>query len=51
MCPAICGAPLRHNFASHYMMRGGSIVKLQAILGLASVRTTQIYARLAPRTT
>ena len=48
MCPAICGAPLRHNFASHYMMRGGSIVKLQAILGHASVRTTQIYARLAP---
>jgi hypothetical protein len=29
-------------------MRGDSIVKLQAILGHASVRTTQIYARLAP---
>ena len=42
---------LRHTFASHYMMRGGSIVKLQAILGHASVRTTQIYARLASRTT
>jgi integrase len=39
---------LRHTFASHYVMRGGSIVKLQAILGHASVRTTQIYARLAP---
>jgi integrase len=39
---------LRHTFASHYVMRGGSIVKLQAILGHSSVRTTQIYARLAP---
>jgi integrase len=39
---------LRHTFASHYVMRGGSIVKLQTILGHASVRTTQIYARLAP---
>jgi hypothetical protein len=32
------------HFASHYVMRGGSIVKLQD----GSVRTTQIYARLAP---
>ena len=39
---------LRHTFASHYVMRGGSIVKRQAILGHASVRMTQIYARLAP---
>jgi len=39
---------LRHTFASHYVMRGGSIVKLQAILGHSSVRTTQIYARLSP---
>jgi len=39
---------LRHTFASHYVMRGGSIVKLQAILGHARVRTTQIYSRLAP---
>jgi hypothetical protein len=29
-------------------MRGGSIVKLQTILGHAGVRTTPIYARLAP---
>ena len=33
MSPAISGAPLRHTFASHYVMRGSSIVKLQAILG------------------
>jgi integrase len=39
---------LRHTFASHDVMRGGSIVKLQAIPGYASVRTTQIYTRLAP---
>jgi integrase len=39
---------LRHTFASHYVMRGGSVVKLQAILGHASMRTPQIYARLAP---
>ena len=38
---------LCHTFASHDVMRGGSIVKLQAILGHASVRTTQIYTRLA----
>jgi integrase len=36
------------NQAVYEVMRGGSIVKLQAILGHASVRTTQIYARLAP---
>jgi len=39
---------LRHSFASHYVMRGGSLVKLQAILGHASIRTTQVYAHLAP---
>jgi integrase len=39
---------LRHTFASHFVMRGGSLVKLQVILGHASVRTTQIYARLSP---
>ncbi len=39
---------LRHTFASHYVMRGGSLVKLQAILGHASIRTTQVYAHLAP---
>jgi integrase len=39
---------LRHTFASHYVMRGGSLVKLQASLGHASIRTTQVYAHLAP---
>lgn len=39
---------LRHTLASHYVMRGGSVVKLQPILGHASTRTTQVYAHLAP---
>ena len=39
---------LRHTFASHCVMRGSSIVKFQAILGRASVRTTQTYVRLSP---
>ena len=39
---------LRHTFASHYVMRGGWLVKLQAILGHASIRTTQLLAHLAP---
>ena len=39
---------LRHTFASHYAMRGGSLAKLQVILGHASIRTTQVYAHFAP---
>jgi integrase len=38
----------RHTFASHYVVRGGSLVKLQAILAHASIKTTQDYAHLAP---
>jgi integrase len=39
---------LRHTFASHYVMRGGSLVQLQAILGHVSIRMTQVYTHLAP---
>lgn len=39
---------LRHTFASHWMMRGGDLFKLQKILGHKSVQMTQRYAHLAP---
>jgi len=39
---------LRHTFASHFMMNGGSIVTLQRVLGHKSVKTTMQYAHLAP---
>ncbi len=39
---------LRHSFASHWVMRGGDIFKLQKILGHKSVQMTMRYAHLAP---
>lgn len=39
---------LRHTFASHYVMNGGRLEKLQVILGHSSIKTTQIYAHLSP---
>jgi integrase len=39
---------LRHTFASHWMMRGGNIFKLQKILGHQSMAMTERYAHLAP---
>ena len=39
---------LRHTFASHWMMNGGDIFKLQKILGHANIETTMIYSHLAP---
>lgn len=39
---------LRHSFASHWMMNGGDIFKLQKILGHSSVLVTMRYAHLAP---
>ncbi len=38
---------LRHTFASHYMMRGGSLGALQKILGHADVKMTMRYAHLS----
>ncbi|MCU1281456.1 MAG: integrase family protein, partial [bacterium] len=38
----------RHTFASHYMMAGGNVAKLQAELGHSDIQTTQRYAKLAP---
>lgn len=39
---------MRHSFASHYVMAGGSLLALQKILGHSDPKTTQIYAHLAP---
>ncbi len=39
---------LRHTFASHWMMNGGDLFRLQKILGHRSAQMTQRYAHLAP---
>ena len=39
---------LRHTFASHWVMMGGHIFKLQRILGHKSIAMTMRYAHLAP---
>jgi integrase len=39
---------LRHTFASHWVMKGGDIFKLQKILGHSTVQMTMRYAHLAP---
>ena len=39
---------LRHTFASHWVMRGGDLFKLQKILGHSSIEITLRYAHLAP---
>lgn len=38
---------LRHTFASHFMMNGGALYELQAILGHSSTDVTQRYAHLS----
>ena len=40
---------LRHSFASHFMMRGGSLYDLQQLLGHADIKTTARYAHLSPQ--
>lgn len=39
---------LRHTFASHWMMNGGDLFRLQRVLGHKDIATTQRYAHLAP---
>lgn len=39
---------LRHTFASHWVMRGGDMFKLQKILGHKTVQMTMRYAHLVP---
>lgn len=39
---------MRHTFATHFMMNGGSIITLQRILGHATIQQTMTYAHFAP---
>lgn len=39
---------LRHTYASHFMMDGGSILILQRVLGHSSLAMAMKYAHLAP---
>jgi integrase len=39
---------LRHTFASHWVMKGGDLYKLQRIMGHQSILMTQRYSHLAP---
>lgn len=44
----ICFHDLRHTFASHWMMNGGDLFKLQRILGHQDSKMTQRYSHLSP---
>lgn len=39
---------LRHTFASHFIMNGGSVVTLQKVLGHTDLKITMRYSHLAP---
>ncbi len=39
---------LRHTFASHFMMRSGSLYDLKEILGHSDIKMTMRYAHLSP---
>ncbi len=39
---------LRHTFASHWVMNGGSLEDLKEVLGHSTIAMTQKYAHLSP---
>ena len=39
---------LRHTYASHYIMNGGSLAELQSLLGHSSPMMTLKYAHMTP---
>lgn len=39
---------LRHTFAAHFLMKGNTLYDLSKILGHSDIKTTEIYAHLAP---
>lgn len=39
---------LRHTFASHWMMKGGQLLKLRDVLGHQNITITQRYAHMDP---
>jgi integrase len=44
----VCFHDMRHTFASHWMMAGGDLFKLQKILGHKTTELTLRYAHLSP---